>query len=135
VVSADYRSLLAENKPTVLSTFDISDDAYHAYTQGMYLVTHGNGEWSGTASKLFKDYPIAVAAKTGTAQTDAGTNASDNGAFVCYAPYENPRIAIAVYGEKAGHGSSMAAVAKAILDAYFGLDNSGETLPGENEIS
>ncbi|MBQ8797158.1 MAG: hypothetical protein IJZ56_03070 [Oscillospiraceae bacterium] len=135
VVSSDYRSLLYQNAPSVLSTFDIGDDAYLAYTQGMYLVTHGNGEWSGTASKLFKDYPIAVAAKTGTAQTDAGTDASDNGAFVCYAPYDDPQIAIAVYGERAGHGSTLAQVAKAILDVYFEVGEIGDVTTNENQVS
>ena len=135
VVSADYRDLVYQNSPAILSTFDISDDAYKAYTEGMYMVTHGNGEWSGTASKLFKDYPIAVAAKTGTAQTDAGTDASDNGAFVCYAPYENPRIAIAVYGEKAGHGSTLAQVGKSILDVYFEVGEIGDVTTNENQVS
>jgi penicillin-binding protein 2 len=133
VVSADYRSLLKENKPTVQSTFNISDDAYLAYTQGMYLVTHGNGYWSGTASKVFKNYPIEVAAKTGTAQTDSG--GSDNGAFVCYAPYDEPRIAIAVYGEQAGHGSTLANVAKAILDVYFEVGEIGDVTTNENQVS
>ena len=135
VVSADYRELLHQTTPSVLSTFEIGDDAYLAYTQGMYLVTHGNGEWSGTGSKYFKDYPIAVAAKTGTAQTDAGSDASDNGAFVCYAPYEEPRIAIAVYGEQAGHGSTLAKVAKAILDAYFEVGEIGDVTTNENQVS
>ena len=135
VVSSDYRKLVFENTPSVLSTFEISDDAYLAYTQGMYLVTHGNGEWSGTGSKFFKDYPIAVAAKTGTAQTDAGSDASDNGAFVCYAPYDDPQIAIAVYGEKAGHGSTLAEVAKAILDVYFEVGEVGDVTTNENQVS
>ena len=55
VVSSDYRNLVFQNTPSVMSTFQIGDDAYLAYTQGMYLVTHGNEEWSGTASKIFKD--------------------------------------------------------------------------------
>ena len=135
VVSSDYRNLLYQNAPSVLSTFDIGDDAYLAYTQGMYLVTHGNGEWSGTASKLFKDYPIAVAAKTGTAQTDAGSDASDNGAFICYAPYDDPQIAIAVYGERAGHGSTLAQVAKSILDVYFEVGEIGDVTTNENQVS
>ena len=135
VVSADYRDLVYQNSPAILSTFDISDDAYKAYTEGMYMVTHGNGEWSGTGSKYFKDYPIAVAAKTGTAQTDAGSDASDNGAFVCYAPYENPQIAIAVYGEKAGHGSTLAQVGKSILDVYFEVGEIGDVTTNENQVS
>ena len=135
VVSADYRNLLYQNTPSVLSTLPISDDAYQAYTHGMYLVTHGNGEWSGTGSKFFKNYPIVVAAKTGTAQNHAGTEASDNGAFVCYAPFDDPQIAISVYGEKAGHGSTLAEVAKAILDVYFEVGEAADVITNENQVS
>jgi penicillin-binding protein 2 len=40
--------------------------------------------------------------------------------FVCFAPYKDPQIAIAVIIENAGHGASNAApVAKAILQAMF----------------
>ena len=135
VVSADYRSLLVQTAPSVLSTFSISDDAYKAYTEGMYLVTHRTEDWSGTAYSIFRDYPINVAAKTGTAQTDAGSDHSDNGAFVCYAPYEDPQIAIAVYGEQAGHGSTLAKVAKAILDVYFEVGEIGDVTTNENQVS
>ena len=88
----------------------------------------------GSVSKYFKDFPIAVAAKTGTAQTDAGNAYSDNGAFVCYAPYENPEIAVVVYGEKAGHGSTMAQIAKAVLDTYFSDVLSEGAASGENTV-
>jgi len=134
VVSDDYRQLLYENEVTVLSHMDISDDAYLAYTTGMYLVTQRTSDWKGTAYDTFKDYPIAVAAKTGTAETGIrGT--SDNGAFICYAPFDDPQIAIAVYGEKAGHGSSMAAVAKAMLDVYFEVGEVGDVPVYENQLS
>ena len=87
---------------------------------------------TGTARSILKDYPIAVAAKTGTAETDSG--GSDNGAFVCYAPYDNPEIAIVVYGEKAGHGRTMGQIAKALLDTYFQDRLSGGQVSGENQL-
>lgn len=134
VVSSDYRSLLRQNEVSVMSTFDISDDAYLAYSQGMYLVTHRTDDWSGTAYRTFKDYPIDVAAKTGTAETGiSGT--SDNGAFICYAPADDPQIAIAIYGERAGHGSSLATIAKAMLDAYFEVGEVGDVTTYENQLS
>lgn len=134
VVSADYRSLLYQNEVSVMSTFDISDDAYLAYSQGMYLVTHRTEDWSGTAYQTFKNYPIDVAAKTGTAETGiSGT--SDNGAFICYAPADDPQIAIAIYGEKAGHGSSLATIAKAMLDVYFEVGEIGDVTAYENQLS
>jgi penicillin-binding protein 2 len=131
VVSADYRQLLEDNKPELLSHMDISDETYAAYSEGMYLVT---SELYGTAYSTFKNYPVKVAAKTGTAETGIiGTSA--NGAFVCYAPLEDPQIAIAIYVEKAGHGSTLASIAKNMLDVYFDVDEVGDVVSFENQLS
>ena len=113
---------------------DISDDAYLAYSEGMQLVTKKTEKWTGTAYSTFEGYPINVAAKTGTAQT--GINGtSDHGAFICYAPAEDPQIAIAVYGEKAGHGATLATVARAIMDIYFEVGEVGDVTVNENQLS
>lgn len=129
VVSADYRSLILEQERKVMSQMDISADAIAAYSEGMKLVAT-----DGTAWRTFGNYPITVAAKTGTAETGVyGT--SDNAAFICYAPADDPQIAVAVYGEKAGHGSAVASVAKAILDVYFDVDEIGEVTVIENQVS
>lgn len=130
VVSSDYRSVVYENSPEILSQFDMSDEAYEAISTGMEKCAHESG---GTARKIFKDYPVTVCAKTGTAQTDI-PDSSDNGAFVCYAPAEDPQIAVVVYGEKAGHGSSLGDIAKAVLDSYFNINSSAETVTGENQL-
>jgi penicillin-binding protein 2 len=62
-----------------------------------------------------------VAGKTGTAQNPHG---GDHAWFVCYAPAENPEIAVAVLVENAGHGGSVAApVARRVLEQYFGVGN------------
>ena len=127
VVSSDYTSLEYVNEPVVVSQFEISNDAYYAYTKGMRDVA-----LTGTARSILKNYPIPVAAKTGTAETD---NGSDNGAFVCYAPYDDPEIAIVVYGEKAGHGRTMGQIAKALLDTYFEDQIVGNPNPGENQLN
>ena len=75
-----------------------------------------------------------MAAKTGTAQGGILT-ASDHGAFVCYAPADNPQIAIAIYGEKAGHGSSLGTIAKDMLDVYFDVGEIGDVPTYENKLS
>lgn len=127
VVSSDYTSLLYEKTAEILGTTYISDEAYEACREGMLLVTSQLG---GTAYSSFYNYPIQVGAKTGTAETDSG---SSNTVFVCFAPYDDPQIAIAVYGEKAGGGIKMANVAKAIMNIYFGLD--GDTSDSfENQV-
>lgn len=131
VVSADHTQVVMENQTQVLSKMAISDQAFNAYTTGMKLAASESG---GTAYSIFRNYPVKVAAKTGTAQTGV-SNHSDNGAFVCYAPADDPQIAVVVYGERAGHGRSLGDVARAVLDAYFGLGQYGDIVVPENGIS
>ncbi len=59
---------------------------------------------------------IAIAGKTGTAQNPAG---DDHSWFACYAPVEDPRIAVAVIVENAGHGSTVAAPLATALVRYY----------------
>lgn len=127
VISSDYDSLVLQNQVQILSTLTISDEAAALYLDGMKRVAQESG---GTAYSTFKNYPISVAAKTGTAE-GVGTS---NGAFICFAPADDPQIAIAVYGEHVKGGSYLAPVAKAILDVYFGLD-SGDVDSFENQLS
>ena len=130
VVSSDYRSVFLQNSVQVQSEMTMSNEAHAAVAEGMRKVANVSG---GTAYKTFKDYPIEVCAKTGTAQTGV-TNASDNGAFVCYAPAEDPQIAVVIYGEKAGHGSSLGEIARSILDSYFGIGSGNAQVSGENQL-
>ena len=128
VVSSDYSKVTYQGTSEILSQFAMSDASYEAIATGMEKCAHESG---GTARKIFKDYPVTICAKTGTAQTDI-PNSSDNGAFVCYAPADDPQIAIAVYGEKAGHGSSLGEIARSVLDVYFSVGSSNGG--GENQL-
>ena len=49
---------------------------------------------------------VRVAGKTGTAQNPHG---QDHALFVCYAPVDSPRMAVAIVIENAGHGGSVCA--------------------------
>ncbi len=131
VVSSDYTSLLENKEPQLISTMEVKEEAYQAYLAGMQQVCTSS---KGTAYRTFGDYPIAVAAKTGTAETDK-QGRSDNAAFICFAPADDPQIAVAVYGEMAGHGSALASVAKSILDVYFDVDEVGDITVYENQVS
>jgi penicillin-binding protein 2 len=53
---------------------------------------------------------------------------------VCYAPFNDPQIAIAIYGERSGGGGKLAPIAKAMLDVYFDVDEVGDTTTYENKI-
>ena len=139
VVSSDYRTLVEENQPRVLSTYEICNDAYITYMEGMQRVIYSQG---GTARTLFNGFQdtehtfptdIRVCAKTGTAQTFETW--SDHGAFVCFAPADNPQIAVALYGERIAHPTSIAMVAEAIMKAYFTAQTASTVAVYENQLS
>lgn len=91
-----------------------SEETESIIRQGMNSVT-----LDGTASKVFDEYPISVAGKTGTAETGREADESSNGIFICYAPAEDPQIAVVTVIENGVWGSYTAPVAKDILSAYF----------------
>lgn len=75
----------------------------------------------GTAAASFQGFPYKVAGKTGTAETGP-KNQSSNALFICYAPVEDPQIAIAVVIERGAWGSYAAPIARDILTEYFNLN-------------
>lgn len=80
---------------------------------GMYDVVNSPG---GTAYYA-RLYNIEVCGKTGTAQNPHG---KDHAWFVCFAPKENPKIALVVLAENSGFGGAVAApIAKQLLEAFF----------------
>ena len=93
---------------------EISDENLKAILEGMRGVT---SEASGTAYSVFRNFNIEVAGKTGTAQTQTGTNIL----FVGFAPYENPEIAVACVIEN-GEGSIASYPARDVLAEYFGMN-------------
>jgi penicillin-binding protein 2 len=84
--------------------------------RGMYDVCNTPG---GTATMVQVE-GVKVCGKTGTAQNPHG---KDHSWFICFAPAENPTIAICAMVENAGFGATRAApIARDILDAYFHPD-------------
>ena len=130
VVAADYRTLILENEPTVASTLKMSNATYSTIVQGMKQVITGP---SGTARNTMRGTSVEVAAKTGTAET--GRLGSDDGSFVCFAPADDPEIAIAVFGEKAAHGATLGRVAKDVIEYYFYQAQASSVVTNENQLS
>ena len=147
VVSSDYRTLIKENQPQIMSQLEMAGTTIETYMKGMRKVITTPG---GTADKYFGGiddgleddedgvWPmkneVTVYAKTGTAEHASG--GSDHGAFVCFAHRSDetePDIAIALYGEKIAHGSSLAPVAEKILMAYYEMDDASEVTAFENQ--
>ena len=98
---------------------NISDTAYRAVIDGMQDVVE-----SGTA-RIAKIPGIAVCAKTGTAQNFTVIDGRkielpNNSMFVCFAPKDNPKIAIAVAVENAGYGATWAGpIARILMEKFL----------------
>jgi len=109
--------------PEVLGSIKISDKTLNLVRESMRAVVQEGG----TAGHIFKDFPIEIAGKTGTAENPHG---HDHSWFVAYGPFEDPRIVVVVLVEHGGFGSSAAVpIAKKILAAAFNLDQSTASAP------
>jgi penicillin-binding protein 2 len=123
-VSFDYTYEYHVSTPTPINKIDMAEATVRALQQGMLGVTRPGG----TAHSVFRNYPVEVAGKTGSVQVG---NRPNNGVFVCYAPYDNPQVAVAVVVEKGGAGSTVAPIARDILDVYFRIQREMEARDGE----
>lgn len=129
VRSYDYSENIFQRSPVVMDTVEANHEYFDAVKLGMYNVANSP---AGTSFKDFGSFQVKVAAKTGTAQMGEGV--TNNGVFICYAPYDDPEIAVAVVIEKGGAGSAVAPVAKEILEYYFNFKNSTVSLEAENSL-
>lgn len=126
-------ALPKQNKPLPIEDSSlvnlISKNNWQIAKQGMYRVMFGS---RGTARKVYADAQYKAAGKSGTAQVyglknDEIYNADsipehlrDHALFIAYAPFDKPKIALAIVLENGGGGSTNGgAVAKHILDYYL----------------
>ncbi|AEW00301.1 penicillin-binding protein 2 [Niastella koreensis] len=113
----------------------ISPEVYNVVTAGMQdVVEHGTAKNARIAG-------INMCAKTGTAQNKIMLDGNsfelyNHSTFVCFAPREDPRIAIAVVVENAGSGASFAApIASLLVEKYLRDSLSTERLKKVEEIA
>ncbi len=111
-----------EGADTIPSVFNekhyalVDQKNYGPVTEGMYFAVNSPTGMGATAAWV-KIPGIDMCGKTGTAQNPQG---EDNSIFFCFAPRENPQIALAVYIENAGSGSRYAApLASLIVEKYL----------------
>ncbi len=89
---------------------------FHKVIEGMYQAVNAAPGAGGTA-RLAHAPGLEICGKTGTAQNPHG---KDNAVFICFAPRENPKIAIAAYIENAGFGGTWAApIASLMVEKYL----------------
>ena len=127
VVPRLVRAIGSEEMPIPEApVLDIPVQHLNGVRRGMYEVMNGS---NGTAkSSRIVDETMVMAGKTGTAQVrsygETGIRDNkllpwhmrDHALFVCYAPYDKPKVAVSVVVEHGGGGSTMAApIARDIL--------------------
>lgn len=116
-------TLVMENPPRLNASVDLDPSTLgriHAALRDVVMTRSGTG----TRARIDG---VEVAGKTGTAQVvqlgreKAGPReAKDHAWFACYAPADDPEIAVVVLVEHGGHGGESAApVAREILRTYF----------------
>jgi len=84
--------------------------------KGMWRAVNSGPGMGGTAAVAHVD-SLDICGKTGTAQNPRG---ADNSVFICFAPMDNPKIAIAAYVENGGFGATYAApIASLMVEKYL----------------
>lgn len=107
-------NLIKKNKKQVVNKVSFTSEQWNVVYQGMYNVVNN----SPTYKSWFSSVPVTVAGKTGTAQENKSRGNHAN--FICFAPYENPEVAVSVsipYGYTAANSVS---VASDVLKVYYG---------------
>ena len=137
VRSYDYSRQLYQNKMEVLSTVDSADYNWAAVQRGMYLMANDITSSSSTVYYALSNYSyngvsLPVAAKTGTSQL--GEDKTNNAIFMCYAPFDDPEIAIAIVVERGQSGANLSKMARNVLDAYFSLGTLNTTAEREYSL-
>lgn len=135
-------------EPVTEGVGSISSQTISLIKKALHGAVH---EPHGTGWRL-KNGPFDYSGKTGTAQVirmkqnEEWDNEKvkfihrDHALFVAFAPYDKPKIAIAVIAEHSGHGGAVAApIAKKVMDAYLenmgGADEKKKTAGREYKIN
>lgn len=134
VRSFDYSRQLYQKDTEALSTVETADYNWAAVQRGMYLMANDISSSSLTVYYALGNYSyngvsLPVAAKTGTSQL--GEDKTNNAIFMCYAPFDDPQIAISIVVERGQSGANLSSMARNVLDAYFGLGDKSSTADSE----
>ena len=129
VKSSDYSQTVLEYEPQLLDTLELDADNVEAVKLGMWKVAN---DAKSSVSRYFAGLPVEVGAKTGSAQV--ASNVEADAVFVCFAPYDDPQIAMTIVVEGGASGSNLAQAAAEILDYYFSAEDTLESVDPENTL-
>lgn len=99
--------------------------------QGMYRAVN-SGYGSGGTASVAEVRGLDICGKTGTAQNPRG---DDNSVFICFAPKDNPKIAVAAYVENGSFGATWAApIASLLVEKYLNGEIGDSRKPLEKRV-
>lgn len=115
-ITSPEGEILSQREPTLIHRLEYADDYLPYIREGMKGVV----DESGTAKKYFRnwEYREQIAAKTGTAQVTS-IDLENNAWFVCFAPYENPEIAVACFIPNGYSGSEASKAPRDFIEWWF----------------
>ena len=115
-ITSPEGEILSQREPTLIHRLEHSDEYLPYIREGMKGVV----DESGTAKKYFRNWPYQdqIAAKTGTAQVTS-IDLENNAWFVCFAPYENPEIAVACFIPNGYSGSESSIAPRDFIEWYM----------------
>ena len=102
----------APQEKVSLGQVRLSQTNVAAIKEGMLAVTQ-----SGSLAAAFQDLPVQVGAKTGSVQVTG--EETSNAVLVCFAPYDDPQIALALVAEQGGSGAALGEAAAQVIEAYL----------------
>ena len=122
----DNSQVVAVGSQEPTNIVPISDSTLNAVKTGMHNLT------TGSLAPYFNSCVVDAGAKTGT--TQLGGEVANNGCFACFAPYDEPEIALALVIEQGNAGAQLASTAVSVINAYFTADESETVITGENRL-
>ncbi len=115
IMSVDEAAAITELMKGVVNNGTATDAAF-TLSESDFTVSGAALEATSTGALGMPMGKVQVAGKTGTAENAGG---DDHAWFVAFAPADNPKIAVAIILENAGHGDKAISGARDIMKYYF----------------
>jgi penicillin-binding protein A len=119
-IQAPDLSTIQSASPTVLSQAVSAQVASEVTQMMIQVTTNPAGTAFVTANPSVAG--VEIAGKTGTAENGVGNSGLDDAVFTCFAPANDPKIAVGVIVKGGGFGADAAApIAVKVIQAYLGV--------------
>jgi len=111
---------IASYSPTIKNSVLLKDTTWEQIYSGMRQVVE--------KASAYREFPIKVAGKTGTAQTSKSR--TNHALFIGFAPYEDPEVTVAIriaYGYTSANAAQLSAD---VFSYYFNLEDASDLVNG-----